>query len=62
MNIPVEIDKDDQAYEILPRVARLNQWYICITEADLEVKLRDAFESAKKAGHELDITFTGSPV
>lgn len=62
MNIPVEINKDDQAYEMVPRIAGLNQWYICITETDLEAKLREALEAAQKAGHDLDVTFTGSPI
>ena len=62
MNIPIEFNKDEQACEVVPNLRKLNQWYISVTETDLELKLRDAFEAAKKSGRDLDVTFTGEPL
>jgi hypothetical protein len=53
--------RDGQSYEIVRGLKKLIQWQVAITEGDLKEKLLMAFETAKNAGRDLDVTFTSEP-
>ena len=57
MNLKIRFDQEADVFELVPPVKTLDQ---CVNVSDqaFETKLREAFELAKSAGRELDVTFT----
>ncbi len=62
MTMIIEPDRDERFHGLTPSPQRLHQLHVWVEEADLESKLRAAFEAARQSGRDLDVTFSGKPV